>query len=82
MSRVLVIDDSPMLVELTVRALSAAGYHATGATDLASLEVKLEPSQSARLDDATQIDPGFPHQFLASDMMKKFLSGGDPSQLR
>jgi CheY-like chemotaxis protein len=41
MSRVLVIDDSPMLVELTVRALSAAGYHATGATDLASLEVKL-----------------------------------------
>ena len=41
MSRVLVIDDSPMLVELTVRALSAAGYHATGATDLASLDQKL-----------------------------------------
>jgi DNA-binding response OmpR family regulator len=41
MSRVLVIDDSPMLVELTVRALTAAGYQATGAMDLASLEQKL-----------------------------------------
>jgi DNA-binding response OmpR family regulator len=41
MSRVLVIDDSPMLVELTVRALASAGYHATGATDLASLDQKL-----------------------------------------
>jgi DNA-binding response OmpR family regulator len=41
MSRVLVIDDSPMLLELTVRALSAAGYQASGAIDLASLEQKL-----------------------------------------
>ncbi|SES77671.1 response regulator [Stigmatella erecta] len=41
MSRVLVIDDSPMLVELTVRALTAAGYQASGAMDLASLEQKL-----------------------------------------
>ncbi|NVJ25296.1 response regulator, partial [Myxococcus sp. AM011] len=41
MSRVLVIDDSPMLVELTVRALTAAGYQASGAQDLASLERKL-----------------------------------------
>ncbi|WP_434348700.1 response regulator [Myxococcus virescens] len=41
MSRVLVIDDSPMLVELTVRALTAAGYQASGAQDLASLEQKL-----------------------------------------
>jgi len=41
MSRVLVFDDSPMLVELTVRALAAAGYHATGATDLATLDDKL-----------------------------------------
>gem|GEM_PF-6686158 len=44
--------------------------------------MSLEPIQKARLDDATQIDAGFPHQFLASDMMKKFLIGGDPSQLR
>jgi CheY-like chemotaxis protein len=41
MSRVLVIDDSPMLVELTVRALASAGYQATGATDLATLDQKL-----------------------------------------
>jgi DNA-binding response OmpR family regulator len=41
MSRVLVIDDSPMLLELTVRALTAAGYQASGALDLASLEQKL-----------------------------------------
>lgn len=41
MSRVLVIDDSPMLLELTVRALTAAGYEASGAQDLAALDQKL-----------------------------------------
>jgi DNA-binding response OmpR family regulator len=41
MSRVLVIDDSQMLLELTVRALTAAGYEAIGAMDLASLDQKL-----------------------------------------
>ncbi|RKG91776.1 response regulator, partial [Corallococcus sp. CA053C] len=41
MSRVLVIDDSPMLLELTVRALTAAGYDAVGAPDLATLDQKL-----------------------------------------
>src|SRR4051812_7723173 len=41
MSRVLVIDDSPMLVELTVGALRSAGYQASGAIDLASLDQKL-----------------------------------------
>jgi aryl-alcohol dehydrogenase-like predicted oxidoreductase len=50
--------------------------------NLASLNVTLEPAQRVRLDEATQIDAGFPHQFLASEMMRKFLSGGDPSQLR
>lgn len=50
--------------------------------NLASLNVRLEPPQMARLDDATRIDAGFPHQFLASEMMRKFLAGGDPSQLR
>jgi diketogulonate reductase-like aldo/keto reductase len=50
--------------------------------NLASLNVTLEPFQRARLDDATQIDAGFPHQFLASEMMRKFLTGGDPGQLR
>ncbi|MBN1206236.1 MAG: response regulator [Myxococcaceae bacterium] len=41
MSRVLVIDDSPMLVELSLRALTAAGYQASGATNLAELEKQL-----------------------------------------
>ena len=41
MSRVLVIDDSPMLVELSLRALTAAGYQAGGATNLADLERQL-----------------------------------------
>jgi len=50
--------------------------------NLASLNVTLESAQRARLDDATQIDAGFPHQFLASEMLKKFLAGGDPAQLR
>jgi len=50
--------------------------------NLASLNVTLGPSQRKRLDEATQIEAGFPHQFLASEMMKRFLTGGDPSQLR
>ncbi|HET7545656.1 MAG TPA: aldo/keto reductase [Polyangiaceae bacterium] len=50
--------------------------------NLASLNVTLDSSQRARLDDATRIDAGFPHQFLASDMLKRFLAGGDPSLLR
>ena len=50
--------------------------------NLASLSVTLEPSQLRQLDEATRIDAGFPHQFLASEMMKRFLTGGDPSQLR
>jgi DNA-binding response OmpR family regulator len=41
LARVLVIDDSQVLLELTVSALKAAGYEASGATDLASLEQQL-----------------------------------------
>jgi DNA-binding response OmpR family regulator len=40
-ARVLVIDDSAMLLELTVAALRSAGYEAAGATDLASLDQQL-----------------------------------------
>ncbi|MCI0570526.1 MAG: response regulator [Myxococcaceae bacterium] len=42
MPRVLVLDDSPMLVELTVEALLAAGFQAAGAVDLASLDAQLK----------------------------------------
>ncbi|HEY8206939.1 MAG TPA: response regulator [Myxococcaceae bacterium] len=41
LARVLVIDDSQVLVELTVSALRSAGYEAAGATDLASLDRQL-----------------------------------------
>lgn len=41
LARVLVIDDSQVLLELTVSALRAAGYEAAGATDLASLDRQL-----------------------------------------
>ena len=41
MARVLVIDDSPMLLELTVRGLAGACYEAAGAADLAQLDQQL-----------------------------------------
>jgi DNA-binding response OmpR family regulator len=41
MARVLVLDDSPMLLELTVQGLASAGHEALGAIDLASLELRL-----------------------------------------
>lgn len=41
LARVLVIDDSQVLLELTVSALRSAGYEAAGATDLASLDQQL-----------------------------------------
>ncbi|MBX5480405.1 MAG: response regulator [Myxococcaceae bacterium] len=42
--RVLVIDDSEILLNLTVNALNAAGYDAVGAVDLASLDAALAQS--------------------------------------
>lgn len=43
-SRVLVLDDSAMLVELTTRALVSAGFEAAGAMDLADLDRQLNAS--------------------------------------
>ncbi len=43
-SRVLVIDDSAMLVELTTRSLISAGFEAAGAVDLAGLDRQLATS--------------------------------------
>jgi DNA-binding response OmpR family regulator len=40
-SRVLVLDDSPVLVELTTKSLLAAGVEASGALDLAALDQQL-----------------------------------------
>jgi DNA-binding response OmpR family regulator len=44
-ARVLVIDDSPMIVELLVKALGAAGVEADSASDLASLDERLSGGQ-------------------------------------
>ncbi len=57
--RVLVIDDSPMLLELTTRSLQGAGYHAAGAMDLASLDAKL----SEGVYDLILVDINMPEMF-------------------
>ncbi|RKH10684.1 response regulator, partial [Corallococcus sp. CA047B] len=59
MSRVLVIDDSPMLLELTVRALTAAGYEASGAPDLTTLDQKLATGPFALI----LVDVNMPEMF-------------------
>lgn len=57
--RVLIIDDSPMLVELTLKALTGAGIDAHGAMDLASLDQKL----SEQPFDLILVDVNMPEMF-------------------
>lgn len=57
--RVLIIDDSPMLVELTLKALAGAGIDAHGAMDLASLDQKL----SEQPFDLILVDVNMPEMF-------------------
>lgn len=57
--RVLVIDDSEILLNLTVNALKAAGFDATGAVDLASLDQALG---SGRVD-LILVDVNMPEMF-------------------
>src|SRR5580700_7053533 len=59
MARVLIIDDSPILVELVTKALSAAGFDAAGAMDLASLDQQL----TARPCDLILVDINMPEMF-------------------
>lgn len=59
MARVLVLDDSQMLVELTVQALIAAGHAARGATDLAELDREL----SQQAFDLILMDVNMPEMF-------------------
>ncbi|MCA9644123.1 MAG: aldo/keto reductase [Polyangiaceae bacterium] len=49
--------------------------------NLGCLDVKLTPEQLARLDAETRQPLGFPHEFLQSEMMRRFLSGGEPDAL-
>jgi aryl-alcohol dehydrogenase-like predicted oxidoreductase len=46
------------------------------ADNLACLNVTLTADQLARLDDASRIEPGFPHDFLASDGVRDVVFGG------
>src|SRR5690606_4631878 len=59
MARVLVLDDSQMLVELTVQALTAAGHAARGATDLAQLDQEL----TQQAFDLILMDVNMPEMF-------------------
>lgn len=57
--RVLVIDDSEILLNLTVNALKAAGFDATGAVDLASLDQALAAGPVALI----LVDVNMPEMF-------------------
>jgi diketogulonate reductase-like aldo/keto reductase len=44
--------------------------------NLGSLDVTLEEPQLKRLDGASRIEMGFPHDFFASDMVRGYTYGG------
>jgi aryl-alcohol dehydrogenase-like predicted oxidoreductase len=44
--------------------------------NLASFELSLSPDQIKLLDDASRIEPGFPHDFYTRDMVRAFIYGG------
>ncbi|MGQ0504429.1 MAG: response regulator [Myxococcaceae bacterium] len=58
-ARVLVIDDSPMLIELMLKALTASGVEAVGAMDLASLDERL----ASGAFDLILVDVNMPEMF-------------------
>lgn len=59
MPRILVIDDSPMLLELLVNGLTQAGYQALGAPNLAALDKQLKTGSF----DAILVDVNMPEMF-------------------
>ncbi len=44
--------------------------------NLACLDLKLGEAQIARLDAASQVELGFPHDFYARDMVNALIHGG------
>jgi aryl-alcohol dehydrogenase-like predicted oxidoreductase len=44
--------------------------------NLASLDLTLEPAHRQRLDEASAIDPGYPHDFLARPNVRASVTGG------
>ena len=49
--------------------------------NLASLDVKLDPAQVARLDDVSSIKLGFPHEFYENPMVQAMVYGGLRGQI-
>lgn len=49
--------------------------------NLASFDLKLTPEQVKALDDASQIELGFPHDFYERDMVKGLVYGGMRDQI-
>src|SRR5690348_246637 len=58
-ARILVIDDSPMLLELTTKALQLEGFDALGAMDLAQLDERLQTGPF----DLVLVDVNMPEMF-------------------
>jgi aryl-alcohol dehydrogenase-like predicted oxidoreductase len=58
-----------------------ARTHTQFEQNLGCLGLRLDAEIVQRLDEATKVELGFPHEFLASEMMRKFLAGGDPALL-
>jgi diketogulonate reductase-like aldo/keto reductase len=44
--------------------------------NLRSVDWQLTDEQLAKLDDATKIELGFPHDFLTNDFVKQMVFGG------
>jgi diketogulonate reductase-like aldo/keto reductase len=49
--------------------------------NLGALDVRLAADQLARLDEASRIDLGFPHEFLASAGVRDVVFGGTYDQI-
>jgi len=49
--------------------------------NLAALDYPLSTDQLARLDQASHIERGFPHDFLASDGVRNLVTGGTYNQV-
>jgi aryl-alcohol dehydrogenase-like predicted oxidoreductase len=49
--------------------------------NLGALDVALEPKHLERLDAVSRIEPGFPHDFLSSDIVQNLMFGGTAGRI-
>jgi len=49
--------------------------------NLGALEVLLTPEQSARLDEASDVPKGFPHDFLGKEEIQDIVYGGTQDRI-